>query len=414
MKLLLINKNPVVSRMIKMGVQKAGDVELVESESVNELPLENVDVVMIDDELYDDNIKELLKSKITYKKIGVITSSEEEKVKSEFDFILPKPFLPTDLLELLRRLKEEVKEDSDSKEDIDSFEDETAQESDEEELPPEVASLKKAIEKRSAPVENLVEIEENETLQKSEEEDKEVTKQESDEGLEEVEKENIDEESQEVAAEDDSLEKEAQESFAEDEESPLVEQPPQKSGILDEEEANKLNELLNEEQEPSEEEADKDLAEENQEEPKEESQEEIQEESQEEPQEEVQEESQEEPQEEVQEESQEELQEEQQEESSKEDEGELLVKESQEEVVDKNEVQESLNDISSNIETKKTLLQSAPELLSEPKEEDLQKISHLLQQSKVEPLSVQKLKELLDGMQLDITIKISFPGKKDV
>ncbi|MRI84012.1 MAG: hypothetical protein C6I00_06285 [Nitratiruptor sp.] len=106
MKLLLINKNPVVSRMMQMSVPKAGfDIE--ECESVYDLPTGQYDVVVIDDEMYDQNFLQEIKRSIDFHKLGIITSAKNSAL-DEFDFVLTKPFLPTDLIEILRRVKGEI------------------------------------------------------------------------------------------------------------------------------------------------------------------------------------------------------------------------------------------------------------------------------------------------------------------
>lgn len=108
MKLLLINKNPVVSRMMLMSVPKAG-FEIEECESVYELPSGRYEVVVIDDEMYDENFLHDIKQNIQFAKMGLITSSKSVE-NSDFDFVLTKPFLPTDLIEVLREVKNELEQ----------------------------------------------------------------------------------------------------------------------------------------------------------------------------------------------------------------------------------------------------------------------------------------------------------------
>ncbi|NPA56810.1 MAG: hypothetical protein GXO19_03630 [Epsilonproteobacteria bacterium] len=106
MRLLLINKNPVVSRMMQMSVPKAGfDIE--ECESVYDLPTGEYEVVVIDDEMYDQNFLQDIKQNIKYYQLGIITSAKSGNLQ-DFDFVLTKPFLPTDLIEILRRVKGEI------------------------------------------------------------------------------------------------------------------------------------------------------------------------------------------------------------------------------------------------------------------------------------------------------------------
>ena len=128
MKLLLINKNPVVSRMMLMSVPKAG-FEIEECESVYDLPTGVYEVVILDDEMYDENFLHDIKQNIKYYQLGLITSSKDIDT-SQFDFVLSKPFLPTDLIEVLREVKEKIEnqkrhapifEEEESKEPFEQF-----------------------------------------------------------------------------------------------------------------------------------------------------------------------------------------------------------------------------------------------------------------------------------------------------
>ncbi len=124
MKLLLINKNPVVSRMMMMSVPKAGfDIE--ECDDVYHLPSGSYDVVVIDDEMYDENFLNVIKQNLKYYQLGLVTNSKNINT-SEFDFLLSKPFLPTDLIEILRKIKTDIES---QKEKVPLFKEEEKEES---------------------------------------------------------------------------------------------------------------------------------------------------------------------------------------------------------------------------------------------------------------------------------------------
>ena len=108
MRLLLINKNPVVSRMMHMSVPKAG-FEIEECDNVYDLPTGTYEVVVLDDEMYDENFLHDIKQNIKYRQIGIIASSKDADF-ADFDFVLTKPFLPTDLISILRKVKTEIEE----------------------------------------------------------------------------------------------------------------------------------------------------------------------------------------------------------------------------------------------------------------------------------------------------------------
>ncbi|WP_281951493.1 hypothetical protein [Nitrosophilus kaiyonis] len=159
MKLLLINKNPVVSRMLKLSAPKAG-FEVEECDNVYNLPNGEVDVVFIDDEMYDENFLKEIRKNIKFSQIGLITSSKDEQFE-EFDFTLTKPFLPTDLIELLRGLKSKIayiKEHEEKKQEEISYEEK-------EETPTDILSLNEIPEIEDKKIEeNLpepLELEEN-------------------------------------------------------------------------------------------------------------------------------------------------------------------------------------------------------------------------------------------------------------
>ena len=114
MRLLLVNKNPVVSRMMNMSVPKAG-FEMEECDNVYDLPSGKYEVVVIDDDMYDENFLHDIKQHIQYKQIGLITAARTD-LADKFDFILSKPFLPTDLIEVLRGVKSKITESAEENE----------------------------------------------------------------------------------------------------------------------------------------------------------------------------------------------------------------------------------------------------------------------------------------------------------
>ena len=54
MRLLLLNNNPAVSRLIKLSAEKAG-YELDEFEDYGLVPLTTYDVILVDNELYEES-----------------------------------------------------------------------------------------------------------------------------------------------------------------------------------------------------------------------------------------------------------------------------------------------------------------------------------------------------------------------
>ena len=117
MRLLLLNNNPAVSRLIKLSAEKAG-YELDEFEDYGLVPLSTYDVILIDNELYDETaLAELCEH--TGCDYIIYICQRGAKKPDTVNVALEKPFLPTDFLVLLDKVKnvieshkmEEVEED---------------------------------------------------------------------------------------------------------------------------------------------------------------------------------------------------------------------------------------------------------------------------------------------------------------
>jgi DNA-binding response OmpR family regulator len=95
MKIVLINKNPVVSKLIELSIKNT-DYKIIETEDVNIIN-EDYDLFIIDDSCYNADMAQMLSNKNVILLTNVKTSSDEsQKFK-----ILSKPFLPTQLFNLI-------------------------------------------------------------------------------------------------------------------------------------------------------------------------------------------------------------------------------------------------------------------------------------------------------------------------
>ncbi|MDD2383914.1 MAG: hypothetical protein PHN18_06945 [Sulfurospirillaceae bacterium] len=103
MRLLLINNNPAVSRLIKLSVEKAGH-EIDEFEDYGLVPLKSYDVIMVDNELFDENELEAVKEQ-THCSYCIYVCQRGAVKPDSANVILEKPFLPTDFLVLLDKVK---------------------------------------------------------------------------------------------------------------------------------------------------------------------------------------------------------------------------------------------------------------------------------------------------------------------
>ncbi|MFA5454974.1 MAG: hypothetical protein WC272_06615 [Sulfurimonas sp.] len=99
MKILLLNNNPVVNKLVTLSVQKTSD-ELSIAESVEAIEPKYYDLFIVDDAFYNENFMQDVGSKIKFNK-SLFICSKEAKFTEEFTRILKKPFLPTDLVEAL-------------------------------------------------------------------------------------------------------------------------------------------------------------------------------------------------------------------------------------------------------------------------------------------------------------------------
>lgn len=95
MKILLLNKNPIISKLVKLTVQKLGD-EFEELEEFNE---SKADIIIVDN---DEKI-DLNSLKNFAKKLIVLSKTGNEILDDEMILNLHKPFLPTDLIKLIEQ-----------------------------------------------------------------------------------------------------------------------------------------------------------------------------------------------------------------------------------------------------------------------------------------------------------------------
>ena len=106
MKILLLNDNPVVNKLVTLSAQKTSD-DLDVVNSIDDITSDTYNLLVIDDTLYTSNIFEELKEKITFSQSLYICSRDAQEVP-QFDSILKKPFLPTDLVELFSVLSTQL------------------------------------------------------------------------------------------------------------------------------------------------------------------------------------------------------------------------------------------------------------------------------------------------------------------
>ena len=100
MKLLLINSNPIVSKLIKLSADKVS-IDVLESETLEGIDLNDIGLVFVDDKSLRKDLAETLAQKLPNAKLGLIYSKNSKK-ENGFTLYVQKPFLPTDFVELLK------------------------------------------------------------------------------------------------------------------------------------------------------------------------------------------------------------------------------------------------------------------------------------------------------------------------
>jgi hypothetical protein len=103
MNILLINTNPVVSRLIALCVANR-DVVFEEVSAVVTVVLDRYDVVFVDEDSYDDELKKILKNFMIRKKVFLTTKDSNKSDFEEFDEVIKKPFLPSQITTVIENM----------------------------------------------------------------------------------------------------------------------------------------------------------------------------------------------------------------------------------------------------------------------------------------------------------------------
>ncbi len=102
MNILLLNDNPVVTKLVTLSAQKTGNEILIAS-NLDEITEGSYDLLIVDEALYTPALFDELESKIAYKS-SLYMLSRGVASADGFDYEVKKPFLPTDLVELLSKI----------------------------------------------------------------------------------------------------------------------------------------------------------------------------------------------------------------------------------------------------------------------------------------------------------------------
>jgi len=106
MNILLLNNNPVVSRLVSLCMR---DTEAVfeEASRVDQVAGARYDIVFVDDAAYNDEVSVFLKTKRIGKIVFFSSRDSGNEIGDIFDTVIKKPFLPSQIQQLIERIKEE-------------------------------------------------------------------------------------------------------------------------------------------------------------------------------------------------------------------------------------------------------------------------------------------------------------------
>ncbi|WP_457744965.1 hypothetical protein [Sulfurimonas sp.] len=103
MKILLVNDNPVVTKLVSLSAQKTNDEVEIVSE-IEDISSDSYDLLVLDDALYSAETYKELKEKVQFKK-SLFICARDTQSEEDFSATIKKPFLPTDLVELFSGIK---------------------------------------------------------------------------------------------------------------------------------------------------------------------------------------------------------------------------------------------------------------------------------------------------------------------
>ena len=113
MKILLINNNPVVSRLTVLSARKE-NIEIDEIQEVTELNSDGYDIVFVDADSLTKDVNDTIKEYLKVKKSVLFYAEADEEDKSIFDLNILKPFLPSEVSAVIRSV-EEMEEEQEEK-----------------------------------------------------------------------------------------------------------------------------------------------------------------------------------------------------------------------------------------------------------------------------------------------------------
>jgi len=103
MNILLLNTNPVVSRLIHLCIREE-DLILEEVADVSDVQRDSYDLVCIDDSSYVREAETFLQTLMFRKKVLLASKKTETEILDAFEEVIQKPFLPSQITTLIKSL----------------------------------------------------------------------------------------------------------------------------------------------------------------------------------------------------------------------------------------------------------------------------------------------------------------------
>ncbi len=109
MKILLVNSNPVVSRLTALSARKES-VPLDEIRDIADLKKSNYNIVFVDSESLSTEILTVLKNSDIKRRV-IFYTQDDKDIDDIFNYTILKPFLPSEVSSILREAKIELDEE---------------------------------------------------------------------------------------------------------------------------------------------------------------------------------------------------------------------------------------------------------------------------------------------------------------
>ena len=106
MKILLINSNPVVSRLTALSARKE-EIQIDEIQEVTELSSDNYDIVFVDADSWSKDVEDVISENIKTQKKVLFYAQDDNEGNNVFDITILKPFLPSEVSAVIRSINED-------------------------------------------------------------------------------------------------------------------------------------------------------------------------------------------------------------------------------------------------------------------------------------------------------------------